>query len=82
VRQRLHAEGVARDDPGHDRCESVIVVLGRAHNRAHLRHVEVLELAPERIHRELRRQRLRELIRPAQHDLPQRNGAVDDFTAR
>ena len=82
MRQRLHAERVALDDAGHDRREPVVVIFGRAHDGAHLRHVEIFELAPERVHHQFRRQRLHELIGAAQQRLPQLDRPIDRLAAR
>ena len=62
MRQRLHAERVALHDARDERGEPIVVVRRGAHDSAHLRHVVVLELAPDRIHHELLRDRLHELI--------------------
>src|SRR5262249_17698887 len=63
-RQRLLAERVAAHDTVHELREFVVAARGVAHDRAHLRHVVVRELAADRVHHELLGDRLRELVGP------------------
>src|SRR5580692_11593798 len=49
----LHAEGIARDDAGHDGREPVVLIRGPANHGTHLRHIVIPELPPEGIHHEL-----------------------------
>ena len=50
---------------------------GGVHDGADLRHVEILELSADRVHHELVRERLNELIVARQQCRRERDGAVD-----
>ena len=68
---RLHAECITRYNPRHERREPVIVLGRCAHNRPDLRHVLRLDLPAQRVHHELRCQRLDELAGAAQQGAAQ-----------
>src|SRR5262249_20924918 len=61
---RRPPECVPSHVPVRERGTRVVALRRVAHDRAHLRHVVVRELAPERVHHELLGHRLDELIGP------------------
>ena len=79
---RLHTERIAGHDTGNNCRQPVIIFCRAADNGAHLRHIEIFELAPQSIHHQFRSQRLRELIGSLKEFLPQLGwGAVGGWVA-
>src|SRR5689334_359654 len=69
-------------DAHHQSLEPIVVGRGRAHDRAHARHVLVIERTTERVRHELLGQVLHELIRLAQQRVAQIVRAIEQRAVR